>query len=90
VFEVHTLLDSRESVVYYGSHNTIALNGILHPIQTEVDELFVSPPHQHVPTMHVPVLKLQGLYQHIKVYIDVAKIKVTGVCTYDADCMAFS
>lgn len=58
-----TLLDSGQCVIHYGGHNPVALDGVLNPVQAEVDVLLVCPSHQDIPTMHVPVLKLQGLQQ---------------------------
>lgn len=35
---------------------------VLLVVQSEVEDLFVSPPHENVPPVHIPVLKLQCLH----------------------------
>ncbi len=40
---------------------------VVFPIEADVDVLLVGPPHQDVATVHVTVLKLQGLHRSKKV-----------------------
>lgn len=55
---IRTLFDSGESIVDYVCQHTITLDGVFHSVYAEVDELFMRPPHQHVTTVHVTMLKL--------------------------------
>ena len=74
-----TLCDSGESVVYYSRYDPIALDRVLHTIQTEVDVFLVCVSHQDVASMHVPVLKLKSL-QKIVHYLVVVTNKVMTNC----------
>ena len=56
-----SLSDSGEGEVHNGGHHTVRLDVVVLVVEPEVDELLLCPLDQDIPSVHVSVLKLEGL-----------------------------